>query len=127
MASKRTPLGEISSNVKRKPDLSDDDESTPAKKLQATAATRSELLITKATSTAITKFVLMINGNLPEPVARNQSLTPRIRSLTAADLAFPQPVPFGHCKVLVTRTKRAGSVIEEVKLTEGGTNNDSPR
>lgn len=129
MASRRTLLGEISGNVKRKPELNEslDDEEPPAKKLHTTAATHSELLVTKALPTAIVKFVSMINGNLPEPVARNQSLTPRIRSLTDADLAFPQPTPSGHCQVLITRTKRAGSVVEEVKLTEGGTNNDSPR
>ena len=77
-------------------------------------------------SAAIVKFVSMINGDLPEPTARNRSLTPRIRSLTSADLAFPQPTPLGHCKVLVTRTRRAGSVVEEVKLTECGSNSQSP-
>jgi hypothetical protein len=129
MAAKRPVLGEISGSNKRKSELSEDldDLKPPSKKLQTSAATPSGLLVTKATPAAILKFVSMINGNLPEPAARNQSLTPRIHSLTDADLAFPQPTPFGHCKVLITRTKRAGSVVEEVKLTEGGTNNDSPR
>lgn len=66
-------------------DFEDGDESKPPKKLHTPGVFCSDLLVTKATPTAIVKFVPMINGNFPEPTAQNQSLPPRIRSLT--DLA----------------------------------------
>lgn len=129
--SKRIALGELSTNVpsvKRQFDENAEDEipEPPAKKIKSTPQT--SLLVSSAKPEAIQQFVDMIHGRLPEPPAKNKSLTPRIRQLTDQHLAFPQPVPYGHCMYLVQRTnEKSRGVVESVKLIEGGTNNDSPR
>ena len=108
-ASKRSPLSELNPNVPSKishPLSDDEDVPPPAKKIKQTPT--SSLLISSANPKAIQQFVDMIHGQLPEPQAKNKSLTPRIRQLTDQDLAFPQPTPFGQCMCLTWLSKYQG-------------------
>lgn len=89
-----------------------------------------QLLVMQATPAALNTFCNMLQrtdtDTGPES-SRNQSLPPVIRSLTNEELLFPQDTPHGHCHALFTRTRRGSDVTVSLKLTEGGTNNDSPR
>lgn len=92
-----------------------------------TSRDASKLLIMTIPSQKILSFYALVTGKLPEPKSSNQSLSPRIRALTDAHLAYPQVLKHGHCMALFTRTKVKEQVREEIKLKEGGSNNDSPR
>jgi hypothetical protein len=70
----------------------------------------------------------MLGGQNGTPTSTNQSLPPVVRRLTEDDLLFPQKIEHGHCHALYTRTRvKGGEVQTNLKLTEGGSNSDSPR
>jgi hypothetical protein len=81
----------------------------------------------QATPAALAAFCSMLQNNDEVTKSRNQSLPPFVRGLTDDDLLFAQEPPRGHCQALYTRTRRGGEVLVSLKLTEGGSNNDSPR
>lgn len=67
-------------------------------------------------------------GTLPISYA-NSSRPPIVRKLQDDDLKVPgQPLPFGHCSIMVRRTQTKGGPIREISaVREGGSNNDAPR
>lgn len=81
---------------------------------------------------AATKVVAIMEEMLdPKAInSGNQYLSPIVRYLEENDLKFPQDLPHGHCRVLFIRRKiKGGSIMESVKLVEGGNkaNTDHPR
>ena len=88
-----------------------------------------QLLVLTSSQSQIEAWVNAFQGRTawPSTLTSNQSLPPRTRSLTDDDLAFPQDLPFDHCMVYIDRKKTRGTIQENIKLLEGGTNNDSPR
>ena len=87
-----------------------------------------QLLVMQATPAALAAFCSMLQNGGENIESRNQSLPPFTRALTDENLLFPQALPRGHCHALYTRTRqRGGNVSVSLKLTEGGSNNDSPR
>lgn len=123
--------------------LSDDDKEnvppakaalTSAKHIQLTTTSTSHhcgpaLLISRATPQQVAAFVDVLAGlHTPALPPCNQSLPPRVRTLTNHHLAFPHTVPNLHCMYLVTRTSsKSSQVFEQIKLRERGRNNDAPR
>jgi hypothetical protein len=69
-----------------------------------------------------------IDGNHPRR-GFNQSLPGRLDAVGVSSLKFmvPEFNSFGPCWSYSTRTKAKGVVTTELKLVEGGENNDAPR
>jgi len=87
-----------------------------------------QLLVMSAPRAAIATFWQSIQPGAPVGIVSNACLPPVVRQLNNRDLAFSgQTLPFGHCSVLMRRTRRQGVVTESPALREGGDNNDSPR
>jgi hypothetical protein len=87
-----------------------------------------QLLVMTAPQQDVEAFWQAIQPGVPTGISSNASLPPIVRQLNDGDLAYPgQPLPFGHCSVLMRRTRRQGVVAEMPALREGGDNNDSPR
>jgi len=89
------------------------------------------LLCSSATTAALKSFYeTHVEGKKPVKASSNQNLIPIIKPLSDNALLFAQDDiigAHGHCWALWTRKKSGGIVTEALKLTEGGSNNDSPR
>lgn len=126
---KRKPLEEGEANAAKSPPPKKAKGETPSAPTISTTPPipHLPLLVMQTSPEACSKFISILTGTQTLPT-KNQSLAPIIRSLTDADLLFPQQLDQGHCKALYTRTRVAGGgVREELKLQEGGSNSDSPR
>jgi hypothetical protein len=87
-----------------------------------------QLLVMTASRAAVATYWASIQPGAPVGNVSNASLPPVVRQLGDGDLAFPgQQLPFGHCSILMRRTRRRGAVSESPALRDGGDNNDSPR
>lgn len=85
-----------------------------------------QLLVTRATPAALAAFCALVRDGASTK-SNNQSLPPVVRELTDGELLFPQALPHGHCHALYTRSRSGTGVKVALKLTEGGSNSDSPR
>jgi hypothetical protein len=80
----------------------------------------------------VANYIISLDKPESNPVkSSNQNLPSSRRVLHSQDVKFPVPeiATYGHCSVLMTRTKVKGVVAEKVKLYEGGnkTSRDHPR
>lgn len=89
---------------------------------------KDQILIMSAPQDVVISFWESLLAGADARHTSNASLPPSIRQLTQQDLAFKdQTLPFGHCSVLLRRTRKGGVVLETPAIREGGNNNDSPR
>ena len=86
------------------------------------------LIIMSVSAADVATFIRSLETGTSNSRPKNQNLPLMRRSCTDEDLKFTQELPrSGHCQYLVGRKLVKGAVVESLKLSEGGSNNDSPR